>query len=150
MAGNWLQFVNKHLKHLTKSPELIEDEKKAAIGEASKTAAVSSNEKGHQRSKSAFVVSTLGLMDHRKRSRTRSGSIYQDCLEQATLSGSKETVSSGRGCEESGEEEPKAEGRKRLIEMNHGLHKLVKITTLVASRTLSVSGSTCWLANGRH
>ena len=40
---------------------------------ATAPASTNSIENGHQRSKSAFVISTIELMDHRRLSRTRSG-----------------------------------------------------------------------------
>uniref|UniRef100_A0A5K3EZ07 Phorbol-ester/DAG-type domain-containing protein n=1 Tax=Mesocestoides corti TaxID=53468 RepID=A0A5K3EZ07_MESCO len=142
----WLRFINKQLLHLSKYPTPNKEENvKTTVVTNKKTA---ESEKGHQRSKSAFVIPAIGPADRRRRSRTRSGSNYQDCIEQVLAKSpltSKTEIDPAEGKGESGLDEKKHEEGSteltQLEEMLHDLQNLIGAMSVTASRALSDLGS---------
>lgn len=137
MTENWLKFVKKHLRQLSHVNKWGSKEKLKPITIPTASKPPISVEKGHHRSKSAIVA---GLSDRRRRSRTRSGSNYSDCVEtEVAKSSLEESKKKGLDSQEDelelGNEESKSRGRKQQIEMIRGLQKL----SVVASRILLVS-----------
>ncbi|KAM3181455.1 hypothetical protein ACTXT7_014349 [Hymenolepis weldensis] len=134
MTENWLKLVKKHLRQLSYVHKWGSKEKLESITIPTTSKLPISVERGHHRSNSAIVA---GLTDRRKRSRTRSGSNYSDCVEtEVAKSSLEESKKKGLDSQEDelelGNEESKSRDRKQLIEMIHGLQKL----SMVASRTL--------------
>lgn len=141
MAENWLKFVKRHLLQLSRGHKETCEKKvepTAALSTSKSTAMI---EKGHHRSKSAIVITPVGLTDRRKRSRTGSGSIHNDRVEMEL---EKSFLGEGRERGLETEVDLKNEGttnhgQNQLVEMIHGLQKLAEKTSLVASRALRVS-----------
>ncbi|VUZ54066.1 unnamed protein product [Hymenolepis diminuta] len=134
MTENWLKFVKKHLRQLSHVHKWGSKEKLEPITIPTTSKPPISVEKGHHRSKSAIVA---GLSDRRRRSRTRSGSNYSDCVETVVAKSSlEESKKKGLDSQEDelelGNEESKSCGRKQQIEMIRGLQNL----SAVASRVL--------------